>query len=257
VSLLLYPTISDYWNEFHQSRAIAGYVEAVDDMGDEEAEKLIEEAREYNEQLLTKADRWSLSEEELAEYESILDITGTGIMAYVEIPNISVYLPIYHGTDEAVLQVGAGHIEGSSLPVGGGSTHSVLSGHRGLKSAKLFTDIDQLTEGDVFMLHVLNETLTYQVDQIRIVLPEELDDLKIESGADYCTLITCTPYGVNTHRLLVRGHRIENAESTGVITSEAVQVNKYIVYVAFGAIILLIYILLYKLVNKTILMNFR
>jgi sortase A len=257
VSLLLYPTVSDYWNEFHQSRAIAGYVEAVDDMGDEEAEKLIEEAREYNEQLLSKADRWNLSDEELAEYESILDITGTGIMAYVEIPNISVYLPIYHGTDDAVLQIGAGHIEGSSLPVGGESTHSVLSGHRGLKSAKLFTDIDQLTEGDVFMLHVLNETLTYQVDQIRIVLPEELDDLKIETGEDYCTLITCTPYGVNTHRLLVRGHRIENEETAGVITSEAVQVNKIIVYFAFGAILLLIYILLYKFVNKTILINFR
>jgi sortase A len=257
VSLLLYPTVSDYWNEFHQSRAIASYVETVEDLGDEEAEKLIEEAREYNEQLLSKADRWNLSEEELAEYENILDITGTGIMAYVEIPNISVYLPIYHGTDDAVLQIGAGHIEGSSLPVGGESTHSVLSGHRGLKSAKLFTDIDQLTEGDVFMLHVLNETLTYQVDQIRIVLPEELEDLKIETGEDYCTLITCTPYGVNTHRLLVRGHRIENTEATAVITSEAVQVNKYIVYVAFGAIILLIYILLYKIVNKTILMNFR
>jgi sortase A len=178
-------------------------------------------------------------------------------MGYIEIPGISVYLPIYHGTDDAVLQVGAGHIEGSSFPVGGESTHSVLSGHRGLKSAKLFTDIDQLTEGDVFMLHVLNETLTYQVDQIRIVLPEELDDLKIETGEDYCTLITCTPYGVNTHRLLVRGHRIENTETTGVITSEAVQVNKVIVYIAFGTIILLIYILFYKIVNKTILMNFR
>jgi sortase A len=257
VSLLLYPTVSDYWNEFHQSKAISGYVDAVENMGDEKAAELLEQARAYNERLLTKSNRWELSDEELSEYENTLDITGTGIMAYVEIPGISVSLPIYHGTDDSILQIGVGHIEGSSLPVGGESTHSALSGHRGLKSAKLFTDIDQMTEGDVFMIHVLNETMTYQVDQIRIVLPEELNDLKIETGEDYCTLITCTPYGVNTHRLLVRGHRIANSEAKEIITSEAVQVNKIIVYVAFGVIILFIYVILYRIVKYRILINFR
>ena len=145
-------------------------------------------------------------------------------MGYVEIPSINVSLPIYHGTDNTILQIGVGHIEGTSLPVGGASTHCAVSGHRGLTSSKLFTDIDQMAEGDTFKLYVLGETLTYEVDQIRIVLPDELNDLKIEEGQDYCTLITCTPYGVNSHRLLIRGHRIAN-DAQGLIVEDVKQVQ--------------------------------
>lgn len=151
-----------------------------------------------------------MTEEERAEYESLLNVSGNGIIGYIEIPMIQCSLPIYHGTEESVLQIAVGHIEGSSLPTGGAGTHCVLSGHRGLPSAKLFTDLDQLAEGDTFILRILDETLTYEVDQIRTVEPYELDDLGIEEGKDYCTLVTCTPYGINTHRLLVRGRRVDN-----------------------------------------------
>lgn len=165
-----------------------------------------------------------MSDSDRAEYESLLDVSGTGVMGYVEIPSINVSLPIYHGTDNTILQIGVGHIEGTSLPVGGASTHCAVSGHRGLTSSKLFTDIDQMAEGDTFKLYVLGETLTYEVDQIRIVLPDELNDLKIEEGQDYCTLITCTPYGVNSHRLLIRGHRIAN-DAQGLIVEDVKQVQ--------------------------------
>lgn len=205
LSLLLYPTVSDYWNSFHQSRAIASYVDAVDNTDEQKLEEMRQAAEAYNERLLSKQDRYDMSDSDRAEYESLLDVSGTGVMGYVEIPSINVSLPIYHGTDNTILQIGVGHIEGTSLPVGGASTHCAVSGHRGLTSSKLFTDIDQMAEGDTFKLYVLGETLTYDVDQIRIVLPDELNDLKIEEGQDYCTLITCTPYGVNSHRLLIRG----------------------------------------------------
>ena len=210
LSLLLYPTVSDYWNSFHQSRAIASYVDAVDNTDEQKLEEMRLAAEAYNEKLLSKQDRYDMSDSDRAEYESLLDVSGTGVMGYVEIPSINVSLPIYHGTDNTILQIGVGHIEGTSLPVGGASTHCAVSGHRGLTSSKLFTDIDQMAEGDTFKLYVLGETLTYEVDQIRIVLPDELNDLKIEEGQDYCTLFTCTPYGVNSHRLLIRGHRIAN-----------------------------------------------
>ena len=242
LSLLLYPTVSDYWNSLHQSRAIANYEEAVAAMDDETYEEYWNQALDYNERLWKRSNRYYPSEEEQAEYQSLLNISGNGIMGYIQIPSIDVSLPVYHGVDEAVLQVAVGHIESSSLPVGGEGSHCVLSGHRGLPSARLFTDLDQLVEGDVFMLKVLNETLTYQVDQIRIVLPEEVDDLDLIRGKDYCTLVTCTPYGINTHRLLIRGFRIDNlAEGVTVrVTPDATLLDPKLVAPAIAIPMLLV-----------------
>lgn len=241
LSLLLYPSLSDYWNSFHQSRAIATYAEAVADLDDVDYEKMWQEAEEYNEQLKNKTNRWTLTEEEEEEYNRILDVGGTGIMGYIEIPKIKVSLPIYHGTDEGVLQIAVGHIPGSSLPIGGMGTHSVVSGHRGLPSAKLFTNLDELKEGDIFMIRVLDETLTYEVDQIRIVEPDDLTSLEIDPEQDLCTLVTCTPYGVNTHRLLVRGHRIENLNDDSIrVTADAMQVDEILVATAVAVPVLLI-----------------
>ncbi|MCH4083308.1 MAG: class C sortase [Olsenella sp.] len=210
VGLLLYPTVSDWWNNMHQSQAIATYQKAVQDNSAEKNKKMWDAAVAYNAALPHDDSRFEMTAAQRKVYEQTLDVTGTGIMGYVEIPKISVRLPIYHGTDSSILQIAIGHIPGSSLPVGGLGTHCVISGHRGLPSARLFTDIDQLREGDLFTLNVLGKTLTYQVDQIRVVLPNQLDDLAIDDGLDLCTLVTCTPYGVNTHRLLVRGHRVPN-----------------------------------------------
>ena len=211
LSLLLYPTVSDYWNSFHQSEAVAGYVQKVQDMGQDKKDKMLADAKAYN-QTLAKGvmPDLNLSNAEKSVYNKSLDVTGTGIMAYVDIPKINTALPIYHGTDDAILQVAVGHIPGTSLPVGGKGTHAVISGHRGLPSAKLFTDIDRLVDGDTFMIQVLDETLTYEVDQILTVLPDDVSALAIDPNQDYVTLVTCTPYGVNSHRLLVRGHRIPN-----------------------------------------------
>lgn len=227
LSLLLYPLVSDYWNSFHQSRAIAAYVEAVAELDDASYEEWREAAQAYNTALQEDQTRFRPNEEENSAYKRLLDVSGKGIMGYLEIPCINVSLPIYHGTDAEILQIAIGHIEGSSLPVGGAGTHCVISGHRGLPSAKLFTDLDQLTEGDLFTLRVLDETLTYEVDQIRIVEPEDVSLLSIETGKDLCTLMTCTPYGINSHRLLVRGHRIENQEAADSvrITADAVQLD--------------------------------
>lgn len=229
--LLLYPTISDYWNSLHQSRAIASYAEQVADLDDNMYEQLWADARAYNETLGSSTSRFVMTDEQKKVYDALLNIAGNGVMGYIEIPKIKCNLPIYHGTDESVLQIAIGHVQGSSLPVGGAGTHCVLSGHRGLPRAKLFTDIDQLTEGDVFLLRVLDETLTYEVDQIRTVLPDELDDLAIEEGKDYCTLVTCTPYGINSHRLLVRGHRVENQASASTIrvTADGMQIEPLLI----------------------------
>ncbi|MDY2629455.1 MAG: class C sortase [Lachnospiraceae bacterium] len=245
LSLLLYPSVSDYWNFFHQTRAIASYAEAVARIDDTDYEKMWEDAQEYNKTLLNKSNRWSLSDEEWDIYYGLLNVSGNGIIGYIEIPQINVSLPVYHGVDEAVLQIAVGHIEGSSLPVGGAGTHCVISGHRGLPSAKLFTDLDQLKEGDVFMIRVLDETLTYEVDQIRIVEPDDLSSLEILEGEDLCTLVTCTPYGVNTHRLLVRGHRIENLENSSDIrvTADALQIDPVLVAPAVAVPILIILLL--------------
>lgn len=231
LSLLLYPSVSDYWNSFHQSRAIATYAEQVANIDNDIYARLWEDARAYNQTLVGKENRFQITDEERETYESLLNVGGNGIIGYIEIAKIGCSLPIYHGTDEGVLQIAVGHIEGTSLPTGGESTHCVVSGHRGLPSAKLFTDLDKLIPGDTFVLRVLDETLTYEVDQILIVEPQELAALEIEEGRDYCTLVTCTPYGINTHRLLVRGHRVANAEEAVQVrvTADAIQIEPVLV----------------------------
>ena len=244
LSLLLYPTVSDYWNSMRQSKAIAGYVKQTNELDDARIDEMLREAREYNKTLLNKENRYKLTDGEYAEYNRLLDAGGNGIIGYIDIPEINVKLPVYHGTDESVLQVAVGHIAGSSLPVGGKSTHCVLSGHRGLPSAKLFSNIDKLVEGDIFTLNVLNEVLYYQVDQILTVEPDDLKALEIQKGRDYCTLVTCTPYGVNTHRLLVRGSRIDGISSAR-IAADAIQIEGYLVALcvtAAFAVMALIYV---------------
>ena len=252
LSLLLYPTFSDYWNSFHQTQAIASYSKEVSQLDDETFEELKEEAIAYNNSLIGKSNRLNLSKADEKEYESLLDVTGTGIMGYIEISKIRCSLPIYHGTDDAVLQIAIGHIPGSSLPVGGESTHCVLSGHRGLPSAKLFSKLEQLEVGDTFVLRVLDDVLTYEVDQILIVEPQEINSLQIEEGKDLCTLVTCTPYGVNTHRLLVRGHRIENLEDSmyARITADATQIDSMIVAPVLFIPLLLILIIVLLIPRK-------
>ncbi len=232
--LLLYPSVSDWWNSMHQSRAVASYVEDVEDMSAEIKEEMLEAADAYNQKLAGQGIHFDLSPEEKAEYQKLLDFSDTGVMGYIQIPQIDVNLPIYHGTDEAVLQVAVGHLEGTSLPVGGESSHASISGHRGLPSARLFTDLDKMVEGDIFTVTVLDRTVTYMVDQIRIVLPEETSELAIHKGEDYLTLITCTPYGVNSHRMLVRGRRIENIEEMPQIEPEAKKIPAYVVFPVIG-----------------------
>lgn len=248
VSLLLYPTVSDYWNSFHQSRAIASYAEQVANIDDAQYEELWDAAQDYNQSLLHRPNDLLLSDEQQEIYKSLLDFGGNGIMGYIEIPMIDVMLPIYHGTKESVLQIAVGHLDWTSLPVGGAGSHCVLSGHRGLPSARLFTDLDKLKVGDVFMLHVLNEILTYEIDQILIVEPQDTDPLLIEPGKDLCTMITCTPYGINSHRMLVRGHRIESQEEPKDIriTADAVRIEPLMVapFVAVPILLVLLIILL-------------
>ena len=212
LSVMLYPSVSDAVNRKHQSRAVASYAEEVEQLSDADYQTYFDAADAYNRQLNTTPNAF-YKPDLVSGYAHMLDISGTGIMGYITIPKISVELPIYHGTDEGVLQVAAGHLEGSSLPVGGAGTHAVISAHRGLPSAKLFTNLDELEVGDRFTITVLNRVLTYEVDQISIVLPTEIDQLLPTEGMDYVTLMTCTPYGINTHRLLVRGKRVETTES--------------------------------------------
>ena len=212
LSVMLYPSVSDAVNRKHQSRAVAGYAEEVEQLSDADYQAYFDAADAYNRQLNTTPNAF-YKPDLVSGYAQTLDISGTGIMGYITIPKINVELPIYHGTDEGVLQVAAGHLEGSSLPVGGAGTHAVISAHRGLPSAKLFTNLDELEVGDRFTITVLNRVLTYEVDQISIVLPTEIDQLLPTEGMDYVTLMTCTPYGINTHRLLVRGKRVETTES--------------------------------------------
>lgn len=247
LSLLLYPSLSDYWNSFRQSRAIASYVESVNHLDQQKYDALLEEARAYNATLVDHPTRFTLSEEEEEAYLSLLGSTG-GAVGYIEIPAIKLTLPIYLGTSETVLQVGVGTMEGSSLPIGGESTHAVLTGHRGLPSATLFTDLDRLVQGDMFHIHILNETCTYEVDQILIVEPAEMDALEIVEGEDYCTLVTCTPYGVNSHRMLVRGHRIETPEDAVFVqvSPDALQMDPLFI-APFVAVPILLVLLLFLL----------
>ena len=230
LSVMLYPTISDYVNQLHQTRAVANYAADVDKLSDADYTAYFEAADAFNAQIAADPDALYFPDR-FPSYESTLDVTGTGIMGYITIPRIGVELPIYHGTSDAVLQVAAGHLEGTSLPVGGASTHAVISAHRGLPSAKLFTNLDELEVGDRFTITVLNRVLTYEVDQISIVLPTETDQLLPTEGMDYVTLMTCTPYGINTHRLLVRGHRVETPDQYKHlrVTAEALKIEPIIV----------------------------
>ena len=248
LGLILYPSVADWWNSFHQSRAVASYAQKVANMDTSEYERILAEAEAYNNNLAKSGINWKMSEEELAAYEKELDVTGTGIMGYITIPKIHVELPIYHGIDDAVLQIAIGHLSETSLPVGGQTAHCVVSGHRGLPSAKLFTDIDKLVEGDTWTVNVLNKTLTYEVDQIRVVEPTDLSILQIEQGKDYFTLVTCTPYGINTHRLLVRGHRVDNAQGEANVIADALQIEP--VYIApFLAIPFIVVLLIIMMVS--------
>ena len=246
IGLLVYPSIANYWNQFHQSQAIMTYREAVDQLSPEECDRLLESAREYNERLAERGLHFVLNEADKAAYDKELNIDGSGIMGYISIPKFHVRAPIYHGTDEVVLQKAIGHLEATSLPVGGENTHVQISGHRGLPSARLFTDIDKMREGDTWKLNVLNETLTHECDQIRIVEPEDLSELQIVEGKDLCTLITCTPYGINTHRLLVRGHRVPNAQGTANVVADGIQIEPVYIapILAIPAIIILLIVLL-------------
>jgi sortase A len=265
VGLLIYPSFADYWNSFHQTRAIMTYSESVSNMSAEDYEREIKRALEYNSELAREGFNWKLSDEELERYASTLDFTGTGIMGYIQIDKINIRLPIYHGISEAVLQTSIGHIEGSSLPVGAETydydearvlkgddgSHCVLSGHRGLPSAKLFSDLDKMVEGDTFSLFVLGNTYTYQVDQIRVVEPTDLTEVQLVPGQDYCTLITCTPYGINTHRLLVRGHRIANPQGDVAVTADAIQIESIYIAPFIAAPIILILLIIVTIETRT------
>ena len=241
LSVMLYPTVSDYVNQKNQSRAVASYSEEVESLSDVDYQAYFDAANDYNRRLAETPDAF-YRPEEVSGYTDTLDVSGTGIMGYITIPKIGVELPVYHGTSDGVLQVAAGHLEGSSLPVGGAGTHAVISAHRGLPSAKLFTNLDELEVGDTFTITVLDRVLTYEVDQISIVLPTETDLLQPVEGKDYVTLMTCTPYGINTHRLLVRGKRIENAENQKHIrvTADALRIEPIIVAPALAVPMLLV-----------------
>ena len=264
VAIVGYPTFSDYWNSLHQSRAIMGYAQRVAEMSNEEYEAILESALDYNDRLQAKPNHWAIEDEDLDEYEDELNFDDTGNMGYISIPKIDVNLPIYHGTSETVLQVSVGHITGTSLPVGSRhsneedfdevdfASHCVLSGHRGLPSARLFTDLDVMEVGDIFYLTILDQILTYEVDKITVILPEEMEELEIIPGRDLCTLMTCTPYGINTHRLLVRGTRIENEKQhlNVRITTDALKIEP--LYVApFIAVPVLFLMVLWVLIMTT------
>ena len=245
ISLLLYPSVANYWNGFHQARTIMEYTQVVSSMDKDDYKNILRDARKYNKRLSKTGFRWSMSDAERRDYERQLKVKGTKAIGYISVPKLHIRLPLMHGTDEKVLQTAIGHLEQTSLPVGGKGSHCVISGHRGLPSSRLFTDIDKIKEGDTWTITVLNETLTYECDRVRIVLPEDLSDLKIEKGKDLCTLITCTPYGVNTHRLLVRGHRVPNANGSADVTADAIQIEPiFIAPFLAGAMLLILLILL-------------
>ena len=238
LSVMLYPTVSDYWNSRTQSRAVATYSETVASMSEEDYDEMFEEAEAYN-RALSEVNMPFVNFDQLEGYEDILDISGTGIMGYVTIEKIRVELPIYHGTEDSILQVAAGHLQGSSLPIGGKGTHSVISAHRGLPSAKLFSELDEIEEGDTFTVTVLNRRMIYRVDQIRIVEPQEIEELEIDPDEDRCTLMTCTPYGINSHRLLVRGVRTASEDVGDYVPADAYQVDSTVVAIVIAIFLLL------------------
>lgn len=250
LSVMLYPIISDYWNSKTQSRVIADYDELLSNMDNKTYNALMNSAEDYNQKLKELYNPLE-NYNELDGYNEALDVTGTGIMGYITIPDIDIELPIYHGTSDKVLNNAAGHLQGSSLPIGGEGTHAVISAHRGLPSAKLFSDLDELEKGDRFTITVLNEILTYEVDKIQIIEPDELDKLEIVDGQDYVTLITCTPYGINTHRLLVRGKRIETENKFSVrISADAVKIEPIVVAPFIAIPILIIFLIVMMSIDK-------
>lgn len=250
IILLLYPTVSEHINAMHQSKAIQAYNEITDAISNEQQNRILEAAHDYNKRIAA-AENPILAPEKIPNYDKTLDITGTGIMGYLTIPKIKVELPIYHSVDDNVLQIAAGHLPGTSLPVGGNGTHSVMSGHRGLPSAKLFTDLDKMEPGDIFYITVMSDVLTYQVNQVKIVKPYEIDDLKVEPNKDYCTLFTCTPYGINSHRLLVRGERVETKEEYKVyVANDVFIVSPLIVAPIIAAPVLLVLLILLMLKGR-------
>ena len=240
---LLYPSVSQYWNSKTQSRAVDNYREVLASLKPQDYDAFFEAAENYN-AALNELDFPLTEYRELKRYNDILNVNGTGIMGYVSIPKIGVELPLYHGISTEVLNMACGHLEGTSLPVGGKNTHCVLSAHRGLPHAKLFTELNKMEVGDTFMITVLNRTVTYQVDQIKVVLPSESNDIKIAQGEDYCTLLTCTPYGINSHRMLVRGTRIENAAPILHVTSNAYRIDSLVATPVVAAPILLILLII-------------
>lgn len=249
LSVMLYPTISDWWNSKVQSRAVANYDHAVQELDPHRYDEIWAEAYDYNYKLAQVYAPFS-NPDEVDGYDDILNISGTGIMGYITIPVIKVELPIYHGTSAEVLNIAAGHLKGSSLPIGGENTHAVISAHRGLPSARLFTDLDQLVTGDTFTVTILDQIFTYEVEEILIVKPEEMDKLAIIPGGDYVTLMTCTPYGVNSHRMLIRSHRIDTVyEKTVKVLSDAVQVDEMLV-VPFIAAPLFILLIIFWIVSS-------
>lgn len=238
LGVLLYPTVSDFINNLDQKNRINDYEQVVSTINKKDYSDLWNKAKEYNDNLRKKPHRFKLSEEEQKEYNSILNVTGDGVIGYIEIEKLDIKLPIAHGMGDVVLEKCVGHMEGTSMPCGGANTHSVLVAHRGLPSAKLFTDLDQMEEGDIFTLHILNEVLTYKVFQIKVVDPDHMNDLDIEEDKDYVTLVTCTPYAVNTHRLLVTGARIPNMEEENDLdTNEAASTKKHISFLEAAPII--------------------
>lgn len=248
LSLLLYPTVSNYFNSLHQSKVVSHYSDTLEKMDEAQKQAAIDAAVQYNALLVSNDARFTPSEEETRLYNSLLNPDGTGMMGFITIPEIRCKLAIYHSVDDSVLQVGVGHLEGSSLPVGGSSTHCVISGHRGLPSARLFTDIDRLEKGDLFYLHVYGKVLAYEVDKISVVEPEDYGPLEIEEGKDLCTLLTCTPYGINTQRLMVRGHRVvDRLYDESNITSDAARVDTLVVASCVGVVFLLVGIIVSKI----------
>lgn len=251
VCVLLYPALSQYWNSKTQTHAVDNYQDILDSLQKEDYTKYFEEADHYN-AALRNLDVPLMEYGQLTEYNQILNVSGTGVMGYITIEKLGVELPLYHGTSDSVLNIACGHMEGTSLPVGGESTHSVLSAHRGLPHAKLFTDLDKMELGDVFTITILDRTLTYQVDQIKVVNPNEIDEVHIIEGEDHCTLLTCTPYGINSHRLLVRGTRIENAAPILYVTSNAFKIDSLVAtpIVATPMLLILLVVLMVKYRDK-------
>ena len=250
LSLLLYPTVSNYMNSLHQSSVVANYSDKMKKMDKKEKQGEINKAKAYNKTLVLNDARFTPTEEQLAEYKSILNADGLGMMGYIVIPKIHLKLAISHTVDASVLQVGVGHLEGSSLPVGGKSTHCVLSSHRGLPSAKLFTELDLLKEGDIFYLHVYDQVLAYEVVKIATIEPDDYSLFEIEEGKDLCTLFTCTPYGINTQRLVVRGRRVDNTIDASKLHSDAIKINKYVVAICIAVLILSIEFTITKAIKK-------